>query len=62
MRARKAEAFLQGKELNPDLFRKTGEIASQEVSPRSRADYRRRIVSVLTEKALDKAWRRIKNG
>ena len=62
IRARKAEAFLQGKELNPDLFRKTGEIASQEVSPRSRADYRRRIVSVLTEKALDKAWRRIKNG
>jgi CO/xanthine dehydrogenase FAD-binding subunit len=62
IRARKAEAFLQGKELNPVLFRKTGEIASQEVSPRSRADYRRRIVSVLTEKALDKAWRRIKNG
>jgi carbon-monoxide dehydrogenase medium subunit len=66
IRAKKAEAFLQGKELNPDLFpdlfRDTGEIASHEVSPRSRADYRRRIVSVLTEKALDKAWRRIKNG
>ncbi len=60
MRARKTEAFLQGKEFNQDLFRQAGEIASQEVSPRSRADYRRRIVSVLTEKVLEKTWKRIK--
>ena len=60
MRARKTEAFLQGKEFNQDLFRQAGEIASQEVSPRSRADYRKRIVSVLTEKVLEKTWKRIK--
>ncbi len=61
LRAKKAEAFLQGKELRQDLFREAGEIVCQEVSPRSRADYRRRIVSVLTERVLEKALKRI-NG
>jgi carbon-monoxide dehydrogenase medium subunit len=62
MRARRAEAFLQGKELNHDLLTEAGEIASQEVSPRSRADYRRRIVSILTERALEESWKRVENG
>jgi carbon-monoxide dehydrogenase medium subunit len=58
IRARNAETFLQGKELTHDHFQKAGEIAAQEVSPRSRAEYRRKIVSILVERALGQAWKR----
>jgi carbon-monoxide dehydrogenase medium subunit len=57
-RARNAETFLRGKELNLKNFRRAGEIAAKEASPRSRAGYRRAVVSILTEEALDRAWRR----
>jgi carbon-monoxide dehydrogenase medium subunit len=57
-KARNAETFLRGKELNMENFRRAGEIAAEEASPRSRGDYRRAIVSVLTEEALERAWRR----
>ena len=57
-RARNAEFFLLGKELNSENFRRAGEIAAEEASPRSRADYRRAIVSFLAEEALERAWRR----
>jgi len=58
-KASKAEAFLQGKALNRDSFRKAGEIAAEEASPRSRADYRRTMVSILTEEALAQALARM---
>ena len=58
-RASRAEAFLHGKALNRDNFRKAGEIAAEEASPRSRADYRRTMVSILTEEALERALRRV---
>jgi carbon-monoxide dehydrogenase medium subunit len=58
-RARNAEFFLLGKELNSENFRRAGEIAAEEASPRSRADYRRAIVSFLAEEALERAWRRV---
>jgi CO/xanthine dehydrogenase FAD-binding subunit len=58
LRARESEAFLLGKELTLDHFREAGEIAAGEASPRSRADYRRTMVAVLTEEALDRAWKR----
>jgi carbon-monoxide dehydrogenase medium subunit len=58
LRARKAEFFLRGKELSLENFRRAGEIAAEETSPRSRADYRRAVVSFLTEEALERAWRR----
>ena len=57
-RARNAEFFLRGKELRLESFRRAGEIAAQEASPRSRADYRRAVVSFLAEEALERAWRR----
>ena len=56
--AYRAESFLRGQALNPENFRMAGEIAAEESSPRSRADYRRALVSILTEKALERAWRR----
>ncbi|MBM4331568.1 MAG: xanthine dehydrogenase family protein subunit M [Deltaproteobacteria bacterium] len=57
-RAREAEAFLQGKNLSRENFRIAGEIAAEEASPRSRADYRKTLVSVLMEEALERALRR----
>lgn len=57
-RARDAETFLLGREFNPENFRRAGEIAAAEASPRSRADYRRAVVSFLAEEALERAWRR----
>jgi len=57
-RARDAEGFLRGKELSRENFRRAGEIAAEEASPRSRADYRRAVVSFLAEEALERAWRR----
>jgi len=58
MRLKKAETFLQGKALDGDHLRVAAEIAAEEVSPRSRGEYRKRIISVLVEKALEKAWER----
>jgi len=55
IRAYEAESFLQGKNLNSENFRAAGEIAAEESSPRSRADYRRALVSILAETALEKA-------
>lgn len=54
IRLREAEDFLQGKTLGEKEIYKTGEIAAREVAPRSRSEYRRRIVSVLVVKALEK--------
>ena len=58
LRASRTESFLRGRVLNPENFRLAGEIAAEESSPRSRADYRRALVSILTEKALERAWRK----
>ncbi len=58
LRACRAESFLCGKTLSREALRTAGEIAAEEASPRSRADYRRALVSFLTETALEKAWQR----
>jgi len=56
MRAREAEEFLRGKELNEKSITKAAEIVAQEVRPigdqRASADYRRQLSFVLTERAL----------
>jgi CO/xanthine dehydrogenase FAD-binding subunit len=58
LRAREAEAYLQGKALAPENFRVAGEMAARETLPRSRADYRRTMISILVQEALERAWRR----
>jgi CO/xanthine dehydrogenase FAD-binding subunit len=58
MRARQAEEFLAGKEIRPDVARLAGEIAGKEARPRSRAEYRRRLISALVEKAIVRAGER----
>ena len=56
IRARNAEAMLEGQILTEDLARKVGEEAAKESKPisdvRSSADYRRAMVGVMTKRAL----------
>lgn len=63
IRAKNAEAFLQGKIPNVKLFTEAAEIASSDSSPisdvRASENYRKKMVSVLTRRALMDAWSRI---
>jgi carbon-monoxide dehydrogenase medium subunit len=59
IRAKKAEGMLRGKKLDAKLVEETGQAASYESMPiddlRGSADYRRRLVAVLTKRALTQA-------
>ena len=52
IRARKAEEIIRGKAIEERLIEKAAQVASEEASPRSRADYRREMVKVLTKQAI----------
>ena len=62
IRLKKAEAFLQGKRFEENLFRLAGEEAAEEIQPitdiRSTAWYRQEVTKVLVRDALQKAWER----
>lgn len=70
MRALETEALLRGRRITPSLIAKAGDKASQEARPisdvRASADYRRRMVAVLTKRAvrdaMEKAWKGSKRG
>jgi len=53
IRAYKTEEFLKGKKIEDSLFRRAGEIASDEASPRSREEYRREMIRVFVRRALE---------
>jgi aerobic carbon-monoxide dehydrogenase medium subunit len=59
IRARKAEHILRGKKANNDLLEEAGRAASAESQPiddvRSSADYRKKLVTVLTIRAIKQA-------
>lgn len=63
IRAKNAEAFLQGKIPNEKIFTEAAEIANSDSSPisdiRASENYRKKMVSVLTRRALMDAWSRI---
>jgi aerobic carbon-monoxide dehydrogenase medium subunit len=56
IRAKKAEAALEGQVLSEELAEKVGAIAAEEARPisdvRSSADYRRAMVGAMTKRAL----------
>lgn len=56
IRARKAEELLRGQRVKRDLVKQVAQVAAKETSPRSRADYRRRMTCLLVEQALYAAW------
>jgi carbon-monoxide dehydrogenase medium subunit len=63
MRGVKAEKVLRGKRVESGLFREAGLRASKECAPisdvRASAAYRRNMVRVLTQRALEEAYRRV---
>ncbi|NQS91058.1 MAG: xanthine dehydrogenase family protein subunit M [Chloroflexi bacterium] len=64
LRAIKAETALQGQVPSEELFAAVGEAASEESTPisdlRSTGEYRKKMVAVLTRRALTAAWQRLK--
>lgn len=63
VRARKAEAILQGRAPTPQRLRDIGEAVASEVDPfddtRGSADYKREMAAVFTRRALEQARERI---
>ena len=59
MRAKMAEKFLKGKRIEDIICEQAAEIAANESSPRSRAEYRREMVKVIVKRALDKALKKV---
>jgi len=59
IRAKKAEEILRGKKWNAELLEKASQAASGEAKPiddvRGSADYRRKLVAVLTRRAVEQA-------
>jgi CO/xanthine dehydrogenase FAD-binding subunit len=64
MRARRAEAYLEGKPIGLEAMAEAGRIAATEAKPisdfRAGADYRRDLIETLTRRALETACTRAK--
>ena len=62
MRASRAEAYLDGKEITTGAMTEAGRIAASEAAPisdfRASAEYRRELIAVLTRRALERALAR----
>jgi CO/xanthine dehydrogenase FAD-binding subunit len=59
IRAEKLEKLLENNKMEDGVFEEAGEMAVSEVTPRSRAEYRAKMVSVLVIKALKESVRKI---
>ena len=62
MRARRAEEVLRGNRIEEKLVEQAAQLAAEETMPRSRADYRRRMTSVLVKRAVHEAWQSLKKA
>ncbi len=60
MRARQAEAVLKGKKIDDRLVEQAAQVAATETRPRSRADYRRRMTTILVKQAINEVWQKLK--
>lgn len=60
IRAVRAEDVLRGHKIEDKLVEQTAQVAAEETMPRSRADYRRRMTSVLVKRAVNEAWQNVK--
>ena len=59
LRAKKAEEQLRGKRLDNMIVQQAAQVAVEETRPRSRANYRRRMSTVLVREAITQAWQGI---
>ncbi len=66
LRAIKTEELVQGRERSPELLASAGAKAAEEAKPisdmRASAEWRKRMVGVLTKRALDEAFERASRG
>jgi len=59
-RAIQAEEVLRGNKVDGTLIEQAAQIAAEETTPRSRADYRRRMTEVLVREAITDTWHKVK--
>lgn len=59
-RARRAEELLRGKRIDEGLLEEVGRTAAEETRPRSRAEYRKLLTSLLVKEALAEAWKELR--
>jgi CO/xanthine dehydrogenase FAD-binding subunit len=66
MRAKKAEEILRGKPLGEDLIENAARMVTEESRPiddiRSSAEYRKEMVRVLTKRAIEQSWERVRGA
>ena len=60
IRARRAEELLRGNKIEDRLVEQTAQVAAGETTPRSRADYRRKMTGILVKRAINETWRNIR--
>jgi len=60
IRAKQAEQILQGQKMGSKTIEQAARVADEETRPRSRADYRRQMTSVLVKRAVNEVWQKIK--
>lgn len=58
IRSLKAEAYLEGRSIEPRILAEAGRLASEEARPRTSPEYKREMVKVLTVRALSQAVER----
>ncbi len=60
IRAKRAEELFRDKKIDDRLIEQAAQVAAEETRPRSRADYRRQMTSLLVKRAINEAWQSIK--
>ena len=60
IRARRAEELLRGSKIENKLVEQAAQVAADETTPRSRADYRRKMTGILVKRAINETWRKVR--
>ncbi len=60
IRATRAEKVLHGQKIESKTIELAARVAAEETSPRSRAQYRRQMTSVLVKRAIVDVWQKVK--
>jgi len=62
IRATRAEQMLHGQKIESKTIELAARVAAEETSPRSRAQYRRQMTSILVKRAIVEVWQKIKQS
>jgi len=62
IRARGAEKVLRGQKIQNSTIEEVAMIAADETSPRSRAQYRKQMTSILVKRAIVDVWQKVKQS